>query len=71
MDSFQSQNNPLQLNENKVKFKMALLYAQTRELKKLYEEDMELSPPNYYLVDKDWLDQYKEKNNYKIECEKF
>ena len=32
---------------------------------------MQLSPPNYYLVDKDWLDQYKEKNNYKTECEKF
>jgi len=50
---------------------MALLYAQTRELKKLYEEKMELTPPNYYLVDKDWLDQYKEENNYKIECEEF
>ena len=33
MDSFQSQNNPMQLNAYKVKFKMALLYAQTRELK--------------------------------------
>ena len=38
MDSFQSQNNPMQLNENKIKFKMALLYAQTRELKKLYDK---------------------------------
>ena len=32
---------------------------------------MEITPQNYFLVDKDWLDQYKEKNNYKIECEKF
>ena len=60
-----------QESDNKVKFKMALLYAQTEELKKFYQEDMEVSPKNYYLVDKDWLDNYKNKNNYKEECEKY
>ena len=58
-------------HEEKRKFKMALLYAQTRELRKLYEEEMEISPKEYYVVDKDWLDKYKDKNNYKVESEKF
>ena len=55
-------------SDNKVKFKMALLYTHTEELK---QEDLQISSKNYYLVDKDWLDKYEDKNNYKEESEKY
>ena len=44
---------------------MSLLYAQTKELQKQFHRDMEVSPMPYYLVDKEWLDNYKQKNDYK------
>ena len=50
--------------ENKKKYKMSLLYIQTKELKKLYNSKMENKPKAYYLIDKDWLDNYKSRNNY-------
>ena len=54
-----------EIEENSKKYKMALLFAQTKELHERYNEDMELSPFSYYLIDKKWLDNYKEKNDYK------
>ena len=52
-------------SQNKRRYKMALLFIQTKELKKLYYSEMENSPRNYNLVNKEWLDNYKDKNNYK------
>ena len=43
---------------------MSLLFIQTKELHKKYHNDLELSPINYYLIDKEWLDNYKQKNFY-------
>ena len=54
-----------EIEENSKKYKMTLLFAQTKELHERYNSDMELSPMPYYLVDKNWLDNYKEKNDYK------
>ena len=56
------------------KYKLSLLYIQTKELRKLYENQMEIIPKYYYLVNKKWLDDYKKENNYKIiveECQNF
>ena len=50
--------------ENIRKYKMSLLYIQTKELKTFYEKPMEMSPKYYYFINKDWLDKYKYKNNY-------
>ena len=57
-------DNIVDLEENSKSYKMTLLYTQTSELHKKYNEEMELSPMKYYLVDKKWLDDYKTKNNY-------
>ena len=57
-------DNNQQINENAKKYKMTLLFTQTRYLYDLYNKDMELSPENYFLVDKKWLDEYKQKNEY-------
>ena len=57
-------DNIVDLEENSKSYKMTLLYTQTSELHKKYNEEMELSPMKYYLVDKKWLDDYKAKNNY-------
>ncbi len=48
---------------------MSLLFIQTKELYKQYHNDFQLSPINYYLIDKDWLDNYKQKNNYNYSVE--
>lgn len=50
--------------ENLKKYKMTLLFTQTRYLHEKYNNDMELSPETYYLVDKKWLDDYKQRNEY-------
>ena len=54
-----------EIEENSKKYKMTLLFVQTKELHQRYNGVMESSPMAYYLVDKSWLDNYKEKNDYK------
>ena len=51
---------------NKQNYKMSLLFIQTKELKRFYDSKMENSLKTYNLVDKDWLDNYKEKNDYNL-----
>jgi len=53
-----------QENQNVNKYKMALLFFQTKELKQKYEKQMELSPEHYRLFNKEWLDNFKNKYNY-------
>ena len=67
MESIENENGNQNKNENnkEKKYKMSLLFIQTKELQKYYNQEMEISPKNYYLVDKNWLDNYKEENNYK------
>ena len=59
MDSFGNSKE-----ENIKKYKMLLLLLQTKELKTFYEKPMELTPKYYYFINKDWLDKFKNKNNY-------
>ena len=58
-------------NRNINKFKMALLFAQTNELKKKYEDRMDLSPESYRLVNREWLDNYKNRYNYNDAIQSF
>ena len=53
-----------EIKRNAETYKMTLLFTQTRLLHKSYNQEKILSPFTYYLVDKDWLDNYKKKNNY-------
>jgi hypothetical protein len=53
-----------QERQNINNFKMALLFFQTKELKRKYENRMELSPEQYRLVNKEWLDNFKNSYNY-------
>ena len=52
------------INDNAKKYKMTLLFTQTKYLYDLYNKNMELSPELYFLVDKKWLDDYKQRNEY-------
>ena len=63
MESKKENNHNLE--ENKKKFKMCLLYIQTKEIRKLYNEEIKNKPKKYYLVNKERLDKYKSINNYK------
>ena len=54
----------LKFQKGKERYKMALLFIQTKEIQKLYNSNIENSPKNYYLVSKEWLDKYKKDNNY-------
>jgi hypothetical protein len=65
MESIENGNQNTNENNKEKKYKMSLLFIQTKELQKYYNQEMEISPKNYYLVDKNWLDNYKEENNYK------
>ena len=59
-------DNSLDLIENnKQNYKMSLLFIQTKELKRYYNSKMENKLRKYFLVDKTWLDRFKEKNDYK------
>ena len=49
--------------DNIKKCQMSLLYLQEKEVKLLYEKNI-INQKNYYLVDKDWLNKYKQSNNY-------
>ena len=53
-----------QKNINLNKFKMALLFIQTKELKRKYYNKMELLPEQYRLVNRDWLNNFKNRYNY-------
>ena len=52
------------LIKNEQYYKMGLLYTQTMELYNKLNQPMELSPFEYYIVNKKWLDNYKIKNKY-------
>ena len=65
MESNESGNEEMKGKNNSNKYIMSLLYAQTKELQKQFHSDMEVSPMPYYLVDKEWLDNFKKKNDYK------
>ena len=58
------------IDENSKNYKMTLLYTQTKELHEKFNKKMELSPSYYYLVDKKWLDNYKERYQYKTIIQK-
>ena len=53
-----------QEKQNINKYKMALLFIQEKELKRKYENRMELSPEQYRLVNKEWLNNFKNSYNY-------
>ena len=59
-----NENDSKKFEENKKKYKMALLYIQTREIKRLTKSDINTLPKKYYLVNREWLDAYKKNNNY-------
>ena len=67
MESIESGNNKgsSNLDENTKKYLMSLLFIQTKELQKTYVQQLVSSPMNYRLVDKEWLDNYKQNYNYK------
>ena len=52
------------LIKNEEYYKMGLLYTQTMELYNRLNQPMELSPFEYYLINKKWLDNYKIKYKY-------
>ena len=56
--------NSEEIKEKANIYKMTLLFTPTRFLHETYNANMVLSPFTLYLVDKKWLDNYKEKNNY-------
>ena len=55
--------------QKKKRYKMALLFIQTEELKRLYNSEIDLGPKKYYLVNKEWLDNYKNINDYNYSIE--
>ena len=59
-DSVKSNQEKQKIN----KYKMALLFIQEKELKRKYENRMELSPEQYRLVNKEWLNNFKNSYNY-------
>ena len=75
-DEFDPRNNPIsdnsnQENQNMNKYKMGLLFIQTKELIHKYENNMELSPEHYRLVNKEWLDNFKNRYNYNEAIQNF
>jgi len=75
-DEFQPGNNPISNNSNQEdqknnKYKMGLLFFQTKELKHKYENNMELSSEQYRLVNKEWLDNFKNRYNYNEAIQNF
>ena len=65
MDKNEDEENIDLIEYNKQNYKMSLLFIQTKELKRFYNAKMEQNLKIYNLVDKAWLDKYKEKNDYK------
>ena len=75
-DEFEHGNNQIsdnsnQGNQNINKFKMGLLFIQTKELNHKYENKMEFSPEQYRLVNKEWLDNFKNRYNYNEAIQNF
>ena len=71
MENFCLEENKIEISDNSNqekqninKYKMYLLFMQTKELKRKYENKIELSPEQYRLVDKEWLDNFKNICNY-------
>ena len=64
-------DNTNQENQNINKYKMALLFIQTKELKAKYENRMELSPEQYRLVNREWLNNFKNCYNYNEAIQNF
>lgn len=63
-----------QVSDDDVKkmYKMSLLLIQTKELLRMYNgRDIESSRKQYYVVDKNWLDQFKTKNDYNKAIEEY
>ena len=69
--NIQNIDNSNQENQNINKFKMALLFIQTKELKQKYENNMEFSPEQYRLVNREWLENFKNRYNYKDAIQNF
>ena len=65
MDKNEDEENIDLIEYNKQNYKMSLLFIQTKELKRFYNAKIEQNLKIYNLVDKAWLDKYKEKNDYK------
>ena len=59
----------IKILKKKKRYKMALLFIQTEELKRLYNSEIDLAPKKYYLVNKEWLDNYKNINDYNYSIE--
>ena len=71
MDSDNVLEEGISENRNIDKFKMALLFIQTQELYRKYENRMELNPEQYRLVNREWLDNYKNTYNYNEAIQNF
>ena len=71
MESNDIKDESAKQEENKKRYKMSLLYIQTKELQRLYNSEIDENSKFYYLIDKPWLDIYKNKNNYNISIEFF
>jgi hypothetical protein len=56
--------------DNIKKCQMSLLYLQTKEVKLLYDKNI-INEKNYYLVNKEWLNKFKQQNNYNDVVDQF
>ena len=63
MESYEKENLSPNFEENKKKYKMALLYIQSIEAKRLIISQ-NFSQKKYFLVNKEWLDEFRKINNY-------
>ena len=65
------ESDNLKFQRNKKRYKMSLLFIQTKEIQRLYNSELENSPKNYFLVSKEWLDNYKKENDYEYTTNMF
>ena len=63
MDSSDEFSYPNNQNQNVKKYIMALMFIQTKELKKIYE-GKEIVQKKCYLIDKNWMNNFKNNYNY-------
>ena len=64
-------NDSGKFKENKKRFKMSLLFIQTKELRNLYNSKFKIIPRKYHLINKNWLDSYKNSNSYNYAIDMF
>ena len=64
-------NDSGKFKENKKRFKMSLLFIQTKELRNLYNSQLKIIPRKYHLINKNWLDSYKNSNSYNYAIDMF